>query len=244
MAAGAVWVSKNKSTKRLRRATKILSQNDKIHVYYKQHIIELKPQDCQLIADEGDYSVWNKPYGTFSQGTMYGDHCTVQRYAEKHLKPQRNAFIVHRLDRDANGLILLAHSKKAAALLSALFKHRKIKKNYQVIVMGHLQLDNIPFEIDQDIDGKASLSTIEELFYSSEKNQTTLDVSIGTGRKHQIRKHMAFLGHPVVGDKLYASTEQNKETELKLRAWKLAFNSPFSSQKPSNLKVYQLDSKI
>ncbi|MFK5985469.1 MAG: RluA family pseudouridine synthase [Pseudomonadota bacterium] len=243
MSAGAVWLSRKNSTGRLRRATKALLKGDEVHLYYKQHIIDLIPQDCQLIADEGDYSVWNKPAGTYSQGTRYGDHCTVQRYAEKHLKPQRNAFIVHRLDKDANGIILLAHSKNAATLLSSLFKNRNIQKTYKLLVEGHLQVDTLPYKINQAIDGKTSISIINTIRYQKETDQTKLEVSIETGRKHQIRKHMAFLGHPIVGDPLYASPEsiiKNLNIKLQLSAWKLSFNSPFNNQP----KTYQLKTLI
>jgi tRNA pseudouridine32 synthase / 23S rRNA pseudouridine746 synthase len=238
MSSGAVWLSRNKTTQRIRRVTKKLIINDQIHIYYNEEIINQKPQSCLLIADEGEYSVWNKPAGIFSQGTRYGDHCTVQRFSEKHLQPQRNAFIVHRLDRAANGLILLAHSKKAAALLSALFQKREINKTYQIVVEGHLQIEQFPYSIKTPIDGKHASSTIEKANYLTEFNQTKVQVSIQTGRKHQIRKHMASLGHPVVGDNLYGNNVQstNNNIKLELKAWKLEFNSPLNQQH----KIYQL----
>jgi len=238
MSCGAVWLSRKNSTQRLRRATKPLLKNDQLHIYYNEHIIKLVPQACLLVADEGDYSVWNKPAGIFSQGTKYGDHCTVQRFSEKQLQPQRNAFIVHRLDRDANGLILLAHSKKAAALLSDLFQKREIKKTYQIVVEENLQLSELPYCINTPIDGKHAISTIEKMNYIESSNQTRVQISIQTGRKHQIRKHMASIGHPVVGDPLYGSIEEasDKRPKLQLKAWKLEFNSPFTHQH----KIYQL----
>jgi 23S rRNA pseudouridine955/2504/2580 synthase len=236
MSCGAVWLTRKNSTQRLRRAKKLLLVDDQIHIYYNPQIIDLPPLHCPLIADEGDYSVWNKPAGTFSQGTKYGDHCTVQRYAEKHLQPQRNAFIVHRLDRDANGLILLAHSKHAAASLSALFVHRNIKKTYQVVVEGNLcNINNLPFDITVPIDDKLAVSTIEKLNYLPESDQTMIQITIKTGRKHQIRKHMVHLGHPVVDDILYGKAEKSP-SNLKLCAWRLEFTSPFDQQH----KIYQL----
>jgi tRNA pseudouridine32 synthase/23S rRNA pseudouridine746 synthase len=244
MSCGAVWLSRNNSTKRIHRATKKLFVNDQIHLYYNEKIINQIPANCQLISDNNDYSIWNKAAGVFSQGTRYGDHCTMQRYAEKNLLPQRNAFIVHRLDRDANGLIILAHSKKAAALFSALFKNRKIHKTYQVIVEGNVSLANIPYKITSPVDNKNAISIIEKLSYNKETGQTQVQVNIQTGRKHQIRKHMLSLGHPVVGDTLYGQSSQpetNLEDEkvrakLELTAWKLEFICPITLE----AKSYQL----
>jgi len=239
MSCGAVWLTRKTTTQRIRRATKVLLNNDEIHIYYNEQIINHIPHPCLLIADEGEYSVWYKPAGIFSQGTKFGDHCTVQRFSEMHLKPQRNAFIVHRLDRDAKGLILLAHSKKAATLLSALFQNREIKKTYQIVIEGHLQIEQFPYSIKTPIDGKHASSTIEKADYVTGLNQTRVQISIQTGRKHQIRKHMASLGYPVVGDNLYGSHVQsaNNGIKLELTAWKLEFNSPFNHQH----KIYQLE---
>ena len=95
-----------------------------------------------LIEDLIDYSVWYKPYGMLSQGSKWSDHCTIARFAQKNLSNERPAFIVHRLDRAATGLILIAHSKKAAKALSSLFENRTIESNslekfYQIIVHGN-----------------------------------------------------------------------------------------------------------
>ena len=109
MTQGAVWLTRGRNTQRLRRAKRTLQAGDEIHLYYNADILAEVPPPPMLIADVGDYSVWNKPYGLRSQGSKWGDHCTVARWAERHLKPERSAFTVHRLDRAANGLILVAH---------------------------------------------------------------------------------------------------------------------------------------
>jgi len=231
MQNGAVWLSHGSSTKRLRRASKLLHAGEQIHVYYDPHIINSASQVPQLIADEGMYSVWHKPAGMFSQGTRYGDHCTVQRWAEKNLLPQRNAFIVHRLDRDAQGLLLLAHSKLAAAALSKLFQQRLIKKQYLVSVEGDMSDFKLPFDINTPLDGKEAATTILSTKYNQSSNQTELLIDIHTGRKHQIRKHLSSLGFAVVGDKIYGnSVTTNQATSLKLRAFNLRFTCPISNK--------------
>jgi len=230
MLKGAVWWTRQNSTKRLRRSSKDLSNDDQIHLYYDEAILNQIPNVCRLIADEDKYSVWFKPYGTFSQGSKYGDHCTINRWSEQHLKPERNAFIVHRLDRAAQGLILLAHSRKAAATFSELFKQRKINKTYKVVVHGEVKLtEHQPIKMDTPLDGKNALSFIHHSNYDESKNQSTLAIEIHTGRKHQIRQHMALMGHPVVGDRLYGPENSNID-DLQLTAYKLEFTCPFSGK--------------
>lgn len=134
MQKGAVWISKCKHTQRLRRAKKAIKIGETLHIYYDPKVLEMTPPEPELIFDQGRYSVWNKPYGLLSQGSKWGDHCTITRWAEQHLKPQRVSFVVHRLDRAASGLIVIAHEKGAAAELSKLFQHREVDKRYQIWV--------------------------------------------------------------------------------------------------------------
>jgi tRNA pseudouridine32 synthase / 23S rRNA pseudouridine746 synthase len=111
MDRGAVWITHGKHTQRLRRAKRQLPAGDTLHLYYDAAVLAQQPPEPGLVADESDYSVWHKPCGMLSQGSKWGDHCTINRWVEKHLAPQRPAFIVHRLDRAATGLMLIAHSR-------------------------------------------------------------------------------------------------------------------------------------
>ena len=99
MTQGAVWMTRGQNTQRLRRVTRKLRAGDEVHLYYDAEILAEIPNEPVLIADVGGYSVWNKPYGLRSQGSKWGDHCTVVRWVERHLQPERPAFTVHRLDR-------------------------------------------------------------------------------------------------------------------------------------------------
>jgi len=229
MQKGAVWVSKGKKTQRLRRAKKTLSIGETVHIYYDQNVLAMIPPEPQLLADEGRYSVWNKPYGMLSQGSKWGDHCTITRWAEQHLKPQRVSFVVHRLDRAANGLIIIAHEKNAAAKLSNLFQQRQIDKRYQIWVHGQFSADATaenPIKVDSEIDDRHAVSYFTLLNYDTEQDRSLLDVNIETGRKHQIRRHSALLGFPVVGDRLHG-IEGDKE-DLQLTAYYLSFKCPYT----------------
>ena len=223
MTNGAVWLESSIGIHRLRRAKKLAHENDTLHFYYDQAIQNSAPASAALIADEGGYSIWNKPYGMYSQGSKWGDHCTIYRWAEQHLEPQRPAFLVHRLDRAASGLIILAHSKKMAATFSELFKKRDIVKRYKATVEGLLEQPALPFTISEEIDDKPAISKIIAL-QQIDNNRTQLSIEIETGRKHQIRKHLAGMGHPIVGDRLYGSTEL--EENLQLQSNYLKFNCP------------------
>ena len=225
MVKGAVWLSHGKKTQRIRRAKKKARSGDTLHIYYDEQVIERQPPVPELVTDEGSYSVWYKPYGMLSQGSRWGDHCTVTRWAEQHLSPQRPAFVVHRLDRAATGLILVAHEKKSAAALSALFQSRDIDKQYRAIVHG--KFPDINKTINSDIDDRSAITHIHLLEYDENINRSLLEVKIETGRKHQIRRHLSEAGFPIVGDRLYGDSKKNSEREdLQLTAFTLAFQCP------------------
>ena len=238
MTQGAVWLTRGRNTRRLRRAKRSLQVGDELHLYYDAEVLAEIPVEPTLVADVGGYSVWRKPYGLRSQGSKWGDHCTVVRWAERHLQPERPAFTVHRLDRAANGLILVAHSKTIAAALSELFQKRAVEKRYLALVAGDFSLQPNPLRVDQPIDGKEALSEISMQQVSSDGERSLLDVRIETGRKHQIRRHLADLGHPVIGDRLYGAGVEDG-VDLQLTAYLLAFHCPVKDRRVE----YRLASK-
>lgn len=226
MSHGAVWLESSIGTHRLRRAKKLIDENNVIHFYYDKMIQESEPNAAVLIADEGDYSIWNKPYGMYSQGTKWGDHYAIHRWVEIQLKPQRSAFTVHRLDRAASGLMIIAHTKKVATKFSELFQSRKITKHYQAIVEGTFNNVSLPHIISNEIDGKPATSIITDIEII-ENNKSRVTIEIETGRKHQIRRHLSELGYPIVGDRLHGS--KNHEENLQLKSCYLKFNCPISN---------------
>lgn len=225
MANGAAWLESSIGIHRLRRAKKIINENDTLHLYYDETIQNSAPLIAELIADEVEYSIWNKPFGMYSQGSKWGDQCTIYRWAEEHLKPQRPAFLVHRLDRAASGLIILAHTKKAATAFSRLFESRDIQKHYTASVEGDLTALTLPLTISDEIDNKAALSRIIAVKKINE-NSTDIIIEIETGRKHQIRKHLSASGFPIIGDRLYGSGQSSED--LKLQSSYLKFNCPLT----------------
>ena len=233
MLKGAVWHQRAGTRKhRLRRATTVLKPGDILSVYYNEKLLALEPDTADLVSDRNNYSVWFKPPGLLTQGTKYGDHCSVLRQAQKHFRPPRKVFAVHRLDREASGLVLVAHNKKAAAGLSHLFKHQKVVKVYRIRVLGKLSECEARGKIEQELDGKPALTSFRVFEYDPLSNTSLAEVILHTGRKHQIRRHFDLLGYPVIGDPRYGKGNKNTDG-MKLVACRLEFDCPYSRSKVS-----------
>ena len=231
MQKGAVWLTDNKGTHRLRRQSKKIHSGTTLHFYFDPDVLNESTDDALLVSDEGEYSVWYKPRGMLSQGSKWGDHCAINRWVEQHLEPQRPAFIVHRLDRFASGLILIAHKKKMANLLAELFREKRIKKQYKVIVHGEFPGETVTYR--NEIDNKPAVSHVSLLQYDDINNQSLVQVDIETGRKHQIRLHLSEAGFPVVGDRLFGDEDSDIDKDLQLTAFKLSFTSPIDGSEKS-----------
>jgi len=141
------------------------------------------------------------------------------------------------LDRAATGLIIIAHQKKIAAYFSKLFQERQINKHYQAIVHGNFSED---LTLNSAINDKPALSHAKLLIFDESTNQSLVEVSIETGRKHQIRRHLSEAGFPIVGDRLYGNENDNYEKDLCLASCYLSFNSPSSSVTDDTQKIYTL----
>ena len=220
---GGVWLKKFKSSKlsRVRRATTELNLDSYLEFYYDEQFLNLKVPESKVLLDKKEWGIWYKPAGLLSQGNEYGDHCTVLRSVEK-VKGPKHAFLVHRLDREAHGLIIIAYNDKAARFFSMKFQKGQIKKQYKIQVLGNI-LTKYPDkkgEINLKLDGKEAKTTFEFLDFSD--NKSTLLVQIHTGRLHQIRRHFDQIGFPVLGDPRYGKGNKNKEG-MKLLAYQLNF---------------------
>lgn len=221
---GGVWRERaGKKKLRVRKAKSHVAKGDIITVCYDDTVLKRIPPTVQPLVIEKHYSIWNKPALLLSQGTRFGDHCSLLRIAEKTLETYK-PYLVHRLDREACGLVMLAHGKQAAGKLSGLFKNRNIVKRYLAVVHGLLDSPGENGSISEPLDEKSALTEYRVLY--QEDNRTAIQIQIKTGRYHQIRKHFSGIGHPLVGDKRYGSNE--REVELHLAAYELHFTCPFS----------------
>jgi 23S rRNA pseudouridine1911/1915/1917 synthase len=146
---------------------------------------------------------------------------------------------VHRLDKDTSGVLLVARTDAAHRALAAQFAGRSVEKTYLALVHGKVRQDTgrITKPIARDPvrrtrmtaklgSGREALTEyrVRQRF----ENFTLLEVRIGTGRTHQIRVHLASIGHPVAGDRLYGAPQARR---MFLHAWRIAFDSPASGQR-------------
>jgi tRNA pseudouridine32 synthase / 23S rRNA pseudouridine746 synthase len=226
-AKGAVWVQKNAKGKitRARSLHVTLAPEDVISFYYDPYVLALpEVMSAEAIFDSSHYGVWVKESGVLSQGGQSGDHTSLLRYVEKIKK--KDVFLVHRLDRETTGLMVVAYHSQGAAKLSDLFQNNKIAKTYQAIVKGALP-EGETGAITFSLDGKKATTHFKVL--ATKNSQSLLELTIETGRFHQIRRHLDMIGHPVMGDPRYGKGNKNKEG-LKLLAWSLSFVDPWDRQ--------------
>ncbi|WP_020683398.1 RluA family pseudouridine synthase [Marinobacterium rhizophilum] len=234
MNKGAVWLIRGSHERRLRRANSPLRAGDRIELYYDEALLELKPPQLSAIEDRMGYTLWYKTAGVMSQGTRYGDHMALPRMAELAYGYKREIFPVHRLDRETRGLILLAHNRKMAAILSKMFQDGEVEKGYQAVVLGEAPMEGT---IDLELDGKAAITHFTRLEYDAQRNTSVLEIRIEHGRTHQIRRHLAHIGHPVMGDPRYGEGNKNREGLL-LVAHRLNFICPIRRQ-PTEFQLPQ-----
>lgn len=235
MQQGAVWLHRGKDHKRIRKANLNIQKGDRLELFYDQYLQDLKTEEPVLLEDLGSYSIWFKPYGVLSQGTQWGDQHSLLRFAELNLKPQRQCFLVHRLDREACGLMLIAHNKKAAGLLSEIFAQRQVEKHYLAVVKGKSKEPE--FTVDSPVDEKSAISHFKLLNYNQEKDTSLLEVSIETGRKHQIRVHLNGITLPIIGDSIYG--KKVAKENMMLCAISLKFQCPLTKKE----QVFKLPEK-
>ncbi len=234
MIKGAAWLRKagRRPMRRIRRATLTVGPGDLLALYYDDQILARSVAGAICIFDNGSYSIWDKPPGMLTQGTLFGDHCSLVRFLETRALPGRKVFLVHRLDREASGLILVAHDKKAAAAFCSAFADGAIEKTYHVTVAGNVEADLGPDgTIEYPLDGKPSRTRFKVLEYDDRQDRSRLLIHLLTGRRHQIRRHFLQAGHPVIGDPRYG--RGNKAVSMRLRATGLKFACPLEGSRLS-----------
>ena len=188
-----------------------------------------------------------KPAGLLTQPDRNTDESLIdqtrQWIKEKYNKPN-NIFLglVHRLDRNVSGVVLFARTSKAASRLSKQFREGTPKKHYRAIVLGKLKEEHttLVHYLRKEKSLRATVFPREtptakrsELSYeviNALENKSLLEVSLSTGRFHQIRAQMAFIGHPIIGDVKYGAPEPLPSQEIALYAHKLVFSHPVSNE--------------
>ena len=216
MVNGSVFVCKLKKRTRVRKAKSTIKAEERIECFYDPSIPLNQEFEFPLLHSTRHYGVYLKPAGALSQGTDYGDQSSLIRSVEKE---KRYAYLVNRLDRETEGLVIVAYDSRTQNLFQEMWR-ANVEKKYQAIVFGNLEGEGI---IDTKMNGKEAETHYQAI--STEGNQTNVEIRIVTGRKHQIRIHLSDLGYPVMGDPKYGKYNKNKDG-LKLIAYELNFKDP------------------
>lgn len=228
---GAVWVKRRKPNgqmaklTRLRDLTSDVLDGSELFANINPNVLAATVEKPTLLEQHKNYSFWFKPRGVLSQGSKWGDHTAISELVANQLK--RTTHLVHRLDRNACGIMVVAHTRPAVKELTALFAKRQVVKRYEAVVAGQW-LATVPHRCEDSIDERRAFTEIESAEYVSLSDHSKLSVRLHTGRKHQIRRHLAAMNYPILGDKRYG--DEDSEMELALMATELAFDCPFSNQ--------------
>ena len=191
----------------------------------------------ELVYSDDALLVVNKPAGMLAVPGRGADKqdCLSARIQKKY----PDALIVHRLDMATSGLIVFALDAAMQRKLSKLFHDRKVSKRYVAVVEGRLDeageialplLADWPNRPKQKVDhaaGKHSLTRYRLLAYDAASNTSRVELEPITGRTHQLRVHLAAIGHPIIGDALYGG---RKTERLLLHASALNFIHPQSGE--------------
>ena len=230
MNKGGVWLARGKH-RRVRRANAELRTGDTLEIHYDKDLLALTAPAARRLLTHPHYSIWLKPAGLLAQGTQYGDHCSILRQVEKALQAEHKVpHLVHRLDREAAGVMLFAHTPDAAGRFSAMFQDNRIIKRYRIQVRGDLaQARAAADRIAEPLDGKPAVTEYRVIAHDPADNTSTVDIILHTGRLHQIRRHFEMVGHPVMGDPRYGINNKNSDG-MRLVATGLEFACPFSGK--------------
>ena len=204
--------------------------NTKKKIQYLPTYKESNKFENLILFDNEDYVVINKPRGLAVQSGTKNLKNVIDILKKTKTFEHSKPYIVHRLDKETSGVLIVAKNREYAQLLTSLFRIRKIHKTYLAISYGEvsnkykvLEDNLITYEKDRKIIQKA-VSHIKVL--KSSNNYSLLELKPITGRKHQIRKQLYNIGNPVVGDDKYfikKNFPSNKSQGLMLHAHKIKF---------------------
>ena len=186
---------------------------------------EISSSESFIIENNDDFIVLNKQSGIPVQGGTKSYKNLVDTLSKSEIFNDTKPYIVHRIDKDTSGILLIAKSRKCAQLLTSLFRIRKIYKTYLALCLGSIEKNKGEL-INNLIRYEGKKKIIEEaktIYTVLDKNNLATLVSLNpiTGRKHQIRKQLAMIGHPVLGDQKY--NLEAKGDNLMLHAFSIKF---------------------
>ena len=201
--------------------------------------------DCRHADD--DLLVLAKPSGLLCVPGRGPDKQDCLSHRAQQQWPE--ALVVHRLDQATSGLVLMARNPEAQRRMGRAFELRQVHKRYEAIVAGHMAAPNSgdwaeinlpiaadwerrPLRVIDPVLGKPSLTRWRALAHDESANTTRIELEPVTGRTHQLRVHLAAVGHAILGDALYADAAIHAQhSRLLLHAAWLAFEHPATGQR-------------
>ncbi|WP_298519921.1 RluA family pseudouridine synthase [uncultured Kordia sp.] len=212
-----------------------VSENDIIKIYAEETSVKkIFKLSIAVIFEDDDIAIINKPAGFPTNGNYFK---TIENALPHNLKATiaidalNTPKPVHRLDNPTSGILIIAKTKSAQRDLYQQFEQQEITKIYQAIVIGNT---NETGKITSAVADKEALTTYETIHtVASLQNGHLSQVQLfpKTGRTHQLRIHLASIGHPIVGDQLYGKKEENYKKGLFLCATSIEFTHPKTKEK-------------
>ena len=236
--AGKIKLNKKKT----KSSTK-LKVKDIINVYnikFEEKIIQkkikfkpsndvIKENEDLIIDDNENFIVVNKESGIAVQGGTKSKKNLIDIFSKSKIFANSKPYSVHRLDKDTSGVFIIAKNRDTAKLFTSLFRLRKIHKTYLAICYGEIETNKGVF--DQELiryeGNKKIIENSKTIFKVLDKNSSCslLEMNPITGRKHQLRKQLSLIGHPIYGDDKYTFEKnfKTKNKELMLHSYKIKF---------------------
>ena len=189
----------------------------------------IKENEDLIIDNNEDFIVLNKSSGISVQGGTKSKKNLIDIFSKSKIFEGAKPFSVHRLDKETSGVFIMAKNRKSAQLLTSLFRLRKVHKTYLAICHGELEKNSGEWNDDLiRYDNKKKIIEKAKTIYKvldKNSNSSLVEMKPITGRKHQLRKQLFNIGHPIYGDDKYKLIDSIKKTNknLMLHSYQIKF---------------------